>query len=79
MALHMSRRSVPHDVVGGARVRAMREALGLSQDALAVRAGVSRPVISRVEAGSQDVPVGTLRLLARALGVSWDDLLGPAA
>lgn len=48
------------------RVRERREAAGLSQQALASKAGISMRTLSRIEAG-EDVRLGTLRMLAVAL------------
>ena len=43
--------------------------LGLTQDALARRAGVTRPNLSAIEQGRREVSLRTLRALAAALGV----------
>jgi transcriptional regulator with XRE-family HTH domain len=52
-----------------ARLRAFRNEQGLSQAAVAGRAGVSREYIARLEAGHHDPPLSTLARLARALRV----------
>lgn len=41
----------------------------LTQDALAWRAGISRPNLSAIERGKREVSLGTLRALAAALNV----------
>lgn len=46
-----------------------RIAAGLSQDALAVRAGVSRMTLQRTESGKNDPRLSTLLVLARSLGM----------
>jgi transcriptional regulator with XRE-family HTH domain len=62
----------------GPRLRQFRELTGLSQNELAKRAGVPRPVITDVESGRQrSVNLETARRLARALGVTLDMLAGP--
>lgn len=52
------------------RVRALRQAAGMTQDALAELSGVSRITINRIESGrTSRVELDTLERLARALGV----------
>jgi transcriptional regulator with XRE-family HTH domain len=66
----------------GQRVRARREALRLSQEGLGVLVGLSRTSITNIEAGRQNVVAYTVRLFARHLDTSADDLLatnGPDA
>jgi transcriptional regulator with XRE-family HTH domain len=63
----------------GQRVRARREARGLSQEALGVLVGLSRTSITNIEAGRQNVVAYTVRLLARHLDASAGDLLGSDA
>ena len=59
----------------GIRLRALREAAGLSQEALARASGVSATVISRIERGAIAEPsLRTLRALARTLSTSLDEL-----
>src|SRR5262245_43178878 len=54
----------------GARLKALRDAAGLSQQELAVRAGVSVSMVSHIEQGQKkDVKLSTLVTLAEALGV----------
>lgn len=58
------------------KVKQLREAAGLSQQALAVRAGLSVSVVSRLEQGAHEDPrLSTIRAIAEALGVGVDDLL----
>ena len=62
--------------VVGARIRALRMARGWSQGQLAVRSGVDRKLISKLETGrihSVELTVGIA--LARSLGVTPDDLM----
>ncbi len=56
-------------------VRRLRTARGLSQEALAMRARVTREYIARLEAGLHDPQLSTLKRLARALRVSAAELI----
>jgi transcriptional regulator with XRE-family HTH domain len=60
----------------GARVREFRTLAEMTQDQLAKKAGLSRPSITNIERGRQDIPASTLLALAEALGVTPNDLLG---
>src|SRR6266508_2508846 len=53
----------------GARIRALREARGLSQTELAKRMGTSQPAIARLEAGRVTPGLDTLDRVADALNV----------
>jgi DNA-binding XRE family transcriptional regulator len=59
----------------GRRVRRRRRALGLSQDELAARAGVSRQAVGALEGGKHLPRVDAALGLARALGTTVEDLL----
>jgi transcriptional regulator with XRE-family HTH domain len=59
----------------GKRIQALRKKQHLSRQALAAKARVSREYIRKLEAGLYD-PAGTLRRIAKALGVPLADLLG---
>ncbi len=52
----------------------LRKWRGLTQDALAVKAGISQPYLSALESGKKTGDIGTLRALAAALGVGLDDV-----
>lgn len=54
----------------GARVRAERERLGVSQEELADRAGMHRTYLGGVERGERNVGFLNVLRIARALGVS---------
>jgi transcriptional regulator with XRE-family HTH domain len=57
-------------------LKALREAKGLTQDALATRAKLTKPYISQLESGVRKNPsLPALRRLAKALGVPVTDLL----
>lgn len=59
----------------GATLRSEREKAGLSQEALATRAGVDRKLIYRTELGQTSPRVDALVQVADALGVDPADLL----
>lgn len=54
----------------GRRVRALRQASGLSQEALAERAGIHRTYVSSLEQGRRNVGLDNIMKLAAALDVS---------
>ena len=62
----------------GARLAALRQARGLSQEELAAQVDVSRRVIAYYEGHSAQPPGALLVDLARTLKVSTDELLGLA-
>jgi ribosome-binding protein aMBF1 (putative translation factor) len=53
----------------GARVRAERERLGLTQSELAEKMGTTQPTIARLEAGGVTPSLDTLHRAADALGL----------
>lgn len=57
------------------QVRGWREARGLSQRALAERAGVGQVLVARLELGQTDPRFSTLWRLAEALNLSVGDLV----
>jgi DNA-binding XRE family transcriptional regulator len=59
----------------GARLRAVRESVGLSQLGLSRRSGVAQESLSRIETGRSDPRLGTLRRLARGMDLSLEQLL----
>jgi transcriptional regulator with XRE-family HTH domain len=59
----------------GPTVRRWRRRRGLTQEALAARAGLSRPFVARVETSRQVPSLPTLARLARALRVPLGTLL----
>src|SRR3954469_24130662 len=64
----------------GTSLRAARERLGWSREALAYHAGVSWSAIAQIETGRRtDIRLSSLSALARALGLSIDHLVGHPA
>jgi len=57
------------------KLKKVREGKGLSQEALARRAKITREYVNRLEAGRYDPTVGVLEKLAKALGVPVTELL----
>lgn len=62
-----------------ANLRRLRSALGISQEALASKAGLSRAGYKNLEMGLSDPRSRTLQAVATALKVTLADLLRPAA
>lgn len=61
----------------GAKVRRLRLERGWTQQELADEAGLTSMTVSNVERTSRGIPrLETVGKLARALGVSFSDLLG---
>ena len=63
----------------GLRLRLARQARGFSQQQLAGMAGVTRQAVSAVESGHSDPSLRVALALARALGMTVEDLFGPGA
>ncbi|MBE0545856.1 MAG: helix-turn-helix transcriptional regulator [Verrucomicrobia bacterium] len=59
----------------GEAIRAERKKVGVSQEKLAEKAGLSTVFISRVERGKESPSVDSLVKIARALGVHVRDLV----
>ncbi len=57
----------------GARIKEIRKAKGLSQDALAERVGIDAKHLSRLEVGGSFPSLDTLERLADVLGVELKD------
>lgn len=62
----------------GLRVRLARVVTRETQDGLAARAGVSRVTLGSIERGDHPAVVLTYVRIARALGLSLDELLAGA-
>ncbi len=59
----------------GGRVRELRQAAGLSQEAFAERCDLDRTYISGIERGKRNVSLENLKVLASALNVTLSELL----
>ena len=59
----------------GARVRAERERLGVSQEELAERAGLHRTYVGGVERGERNIGLLNVLRIARALAITPSALL----
>jgi transcriptional regulator with XRE-family HTH domain len=55
----------------GRKLRALREAAGMTQAALANQAGITREYVNKLEGGQYDPTLGVVQRLAKALGVEW--------
>ncbi|HID00579.1 MAG TPA: helix-turn-helix domain-containing protein [Piscirickettsiaceae bacterium] len=72
--------NVPHEVVGAhlmdgePLVKAWRKYLGLTQQALAERAGMPQSALARIESGRHKPRLDTLRKLARAMNLTLEQL-----
>jgi len=58
------------------RVRALRVAMGLSQEEAARRAGISTIAWRKVESGARMPRLATAQRIAKVLGASLDELFG---
>ena len=71
---------IPHEVVelnlmqDMSLIRAWREHLGLSQRQVAERMGITQPAYSRMESPSANPRVATLKKIAQAMGIQWEQL-----
>lgn len=57
----------------GQKVRAERAELGLSQEALASRAGVHRTYIGMIERGEKNITLENIERVAKALNLKLSD------
>lgn len=58
----------------GTRVRELRLAMGVSQEAFADKCGFARTYMSRIETGGANPSINAIKVLADALGVSISSL-----
>lgn len=72
--------TIPHAVIviederGVSLIRAWREHLGLTQDEVARRMGVTRQAYLQMESLAARPRVATLKKIAAAMGVAWEQL-----
>jgi transcriptional regulator with XRE-family HTH domain len=57
------------------RLKKLRTDRGMTQEALAKKAGISRTYLARLELGQQDPTLTTLKNLAKALKVTVGELV----
>lgn len=58
-------------------IRRRREGLGLTQDDLAERSGLTPNYIGTIENGKRDPSLSTMMAIAKGLGLPLGELLGP--
>jgi transcriptional regulator with XRE-family HTH domain len=68
-----------HGARNGARLRLARQARRFSQQQLAAMAGVSRQAVSAVESGQSDPSLRAALGLARALGMTVEEVFGSSS
>jgi transcriptional regulator with XRE-family HTH domain len=59
----------------GTRIRELRKARSLSQEAFAAECGLDRTYLGGIERGERNVAIRNLALIARTLGISMSELL----
>ncbi len=69
----------PIDIAVGARIRARRKLLGISQQALAERIGLTFQQVQKYERGTNRVSASKLVRIAEVLQTSAADLIGETA
>ena len=60
----------------GANVRRQRQQCSLTQEKLAEKVDLNPRTVQKIEAGDVNILLTTVLRIQRALGCSWDDLLG---
>jgi transcriptional regulator with XRE-family HTH domain len=73
----MKRRAIESDI--GRRIRRLRQRRGLSLDNVAVKAGISRSLVSKLENGRVSSPIATLANVAAALDTTVGHLIGASS
>src|SRR6202521_6161752 len=74
----VDRRATESALVFGSLIRSRRKALKMRQDQLALGTGVGRRFLIELEAGKPSCQLGRRLLVAEALGLRLDDILGLA-
>jgi transcriptional regulator with XRE-family HTH domain len=74
-----SRRATPADAAVGERLKALRQAAGLTQEDLATRVGVSYQMVQKIEKGASRISAGRLQQFAAIIGCTGSDILGEGA
>jgi DNA-binding XRE family transcriptional regulator len=71
---------IPHEVVkanvinGATMIRAWREYLGMTQQELARKAGMTQPALARLEKSDSKPRIGTLRKISAAMDITIEQL-----
>lgn len=73
----MPPKSPEHQALGNA-IRTLRRAQGLSQERLALEAGLDRAYVGTIERGQRNATYGTLLKLAATLGVPLSEVINLA-
>jgi transcriptional regulator with XRE-family HTH domain len=60
----------------GQRVRALRTAAGLSQEAFAAKCGLDRTYVGGIERGERNLALRNIERIARTLEISLSKLMG---
>ena len=58
----------------GLRIRVLRKKAGLSQEGLALKAGIDRTYINSIENGKRNISILNINKIANALDISLTDL-----
>jgi DNA-binding XRE family transcriptional regulator len=77
---HGEEELIPSEVVyaildGANPVKVWRDYRGMTQQELAEKAGISVPYLSQLETGKRKGSLGAMNAIAKALGVTLDDLV----
>ena len=59
----------------GRKVRKLRQAKGLSQEAFAAECGMDRTYMGGIERGERNVALRNIELIARTLGITLSELM----
>ncbi|WP_223532337.1 helix-turn-helix domain-containing protein [Pseudomonas sp. GL-RE-20] len=67
--------SIPLRKAFGTRIRELRLATGMTQEAFADHCGFARTYMSRIETGGANPSLDAIKVLADALGIELSELL----
>lgn len=76
---HLARKAEESARRVGQRIRALRQARGLSAKDVATRAGVAQLTMSRIELGRHDAGLATVEKILTAMGYALPDLVTESA
>ncbi|MDR1241325.1 MAG: helix-turn-helix transcriptional regulator [Deltaproteobacteria bacterium] len=72
--------TIPHEVLGlvikndKTPIAAWREYLGLTQEKIASRMGITQPSFARMESAERKPRIATLKKIAKAMNIQWEQL-----